>query len=106
VTTTSRRWCCSCLDWRPAEEFRDEVVGKCKKCVSAAARAWRELNPEAVAEYNERRRIEYRDAHPLPTRPCAVCGELFSKRPDALVCSPACREKRKEQRRLRRKAAA
>jgi Uncharacterized protein containing a Zn-ribbon (DUF2116) len=105
MTTEGRLWCCSCLDWLPAEEFRDEVVGKCRKCVSAAAREWREMHPDAVREYNEQRRREYREAHPLPTRPCVVCGESFSKRPDAILCSEACREERKRQQRLERKAA-
>jgi predicted nucleic acid-binding Zn ribbon protein len=51
-------------------------------------------------ELNARRRADYRAEHPLPTRPCVVCGENFSGRPDALVCGPECRRQRKlEQRR-------
>jgi len=38
---------------------------------------------------------EYREAHPLPSRPCVVCGKPFSGRPDALVCGPECRQQRK-----------
>jgi hypothetical protein len=63
-------------------------------------------NPEHVERYNAERRAEYRAAHPLPTRPCVVCGKPFTRRPDALVCSKSCRRQRKiEQRqRLRRPA--
>lgn len=33
---------------------------------------------------------------PLPYRPCAVCGALFSPpRRDGTICSPACRSERK-----------
>jgi predicted nucleic acid-binding Zn ribbon protein len=65
------------------------------------------LNPLAVEAYNEQRRREYREAHPLPTRACVVCGQPFSKRPDALVCSDVCRNLQKgEERRQREKATA
>jgi hypothetical protein len=105
MTTEGRQWCCSCLDWLPAKEFRDEVVGRCKKCVSAASRAWREMHPEAVAEYNGRRRREYAEAHPRVERACVVCGRLHARKPDALVCGETCRNERKRQQRLSRKAA-
>ena len=47
---------------------------------------------------NAMRRARYRAANPLPERPCVVCGRLFTKRPDAVVCGERCRERRKAQR--------
>ena len=60
-----------------------------------ANRQWRVRNREYVERYNAARLSEYRAAHPLPTRPCLVCGEPFSGRPDALVCGEECRRLRK-----------
>jgi hypothetical protein len=60
-------------------------------------------NRDYLESYNAKRRAEYRSEHPLPTRPCVVCGQPFSGRPDALVCSEECRRQRKlEQRRALR----
>jgi hypothetical protein len=64
------------------------------------------MHSEAVAEYNERRRREYAEAHPRVERACVVCGRPHARKPDALVCSEACRTERKRQQRLQRKAAA
>lgn len=57
-------------------------------------------------EINAERRKAYREANPLPERPCIVCGRPFAKRPDALVCGPACRERRKAGRRRRARLKA
>jgi hypothetical protein len=78
---------------------------RCRACYAEASRRWREKHPEAVAEYNERRRLEYAESHPRTERACVVCGRLHARKPDALVCSEACREERKRQQRLERKAA-
>ena len=105
------RWCCKCRQWLPAEHFRENpnlrggLDSWCRACHAQAVREWRERNPEHIVEYNGRRRREYRDAHPLTTRPCAVCGKSMTKRPDALVCGEECRRLRKiEQRRASRAA--
>jgi hypothetical protein len=102
------KWCCSCRSWLPAEAFRPShryrggLDSWCKGCHARAVRDWRDKNPEAVERYNAERRAEYRAAHPRPLRPCAVCGQLFEGRPDALVCGEQCRcERKTEQRRLR-----
>jgi hypothetical protein len=95
------KWCCSCRSWLPAEAFRPShryrggLDSWCKGCHAKAVRDWREKNPEAIERYNADRRHEYREAHPLPTRPCAVCGKSFSGRPDTVVCGPECRRQRK-----------
>jgi hypothetical protein len=34
----------------------------------------------------------YRVVYPLREGPCVVCGLLFAKRPDALLCSPVYRQ--------------
>jgi hypothetical protein len=100
------KWCCSCRSWLPAEAFRPShryrggLDSWCKSCHAKAVAEWRAKNPEHIERYNAVRRREYREAHPLPSRPCIVCGEAFSGRPDALVCSEGCRRRRKlEQRR-------
>jgi hypothetical protein len=105
------KWCCACRSWLPAEAFRANSQYNtgydpwCKACHAKATREWRARNPEHLERYNADRRREYREAHPLPTRPCVVCGKSFSGRPDALVCRPECRQQRKlEQRRASRAA--
>lgn len=75
------------------------------KCHAAAVREWRDKNPEAVAQYNERRREEYRAAHPPRERPCVVCGRSMTKRPNALVCGEECRRQRKLEQRREARAA-
>ena len=105
----SSKWCPRCQCWleddafRPNPNLRDGVESWCRSCHAEANREWREKNPEAVELYNTMRRAEYRSAHPLPSRPCVVCGRAFRGRPDALVCGPECRHQRKlEQRRAQR----
>jgi predicted nucleic acid-binding Zn ribbon protein len=61
-----------------------------------------EKNREHVEQRNAQRRREYRDEHPLPTRPCAVCGEPFTGRRDAVVCGERCRNRRRRDLKRRR----
>jgi hypothetical protein len=113
LKTRTEKWCCRCQRFLPVESFRPnpDVVGGvdswCRPCHAEATREWRAKNREYVDNYNEERRREYREAHPLPTRPCVVCGEPFTGRRDALVCSERCRNRRHhELARQRAKAAA
>jgi hypothetical protein len=76
------------------------VSSRCRECHRQATADWRRRNRDVV---NAARRAEYREAHPLPTRACVICGQLFSKRPDAVVCGEECRNSRKAG---QRKAAA
>jgi hypothetical protein len=107
--TDSGKRCTACQQWLPLERFepivelRSGLDSWCRRCRAERTRQWREENPEYLAEYNERRRVEYRAEHPLPTRPCVVCGQPFTKRGDALVCGERCRSRRKY---LQRKATA
>ena len=105
------RWCCKCRQWlladhfRPNSNLRGGLDSWCRACHAQAVREWRERNAEHIAEYNARRRWEYREAHPLQTRPCIVCGGPMTKRPEELVCSGECRRMRKiEQRSVLRQA--
>jgi hypothetical protein len=108
---TRGKWCCGCQKWLPAEGFRPNTRYRnglsswCIRCHAEAVKDWREKNPEAVERYNAERRREYREAHPLTTRPCVVCGEPFSGRPDALVCGQKCRRQRKLEQRSAARAA-
>jgi len=79
------------------------VSSRCRACHREATRDWRERNRD---EINEARRAEYRAEHPLPERPCVVCGKPMQKRPDALVCSPSCRVERKRAQGPRARSAA
>jgi len=103
------KWCTAGRHWLPLEAFPpNENLNSgrdswCRACRRERVQQWRAANPEYIAEYNERRRAEYRSEHPRTSRPCVVCGQPFSKRPDALVCSERCRNKRKHE---QRKAAA
>jgi hypothetical protein len=108
ATPRTGRWCRRCRQWLPADRFRPNprlrggLDSWCKACHADAVREWRAKNRDEV---NARRRQEYRAAHPLPTRPCVVCGKPFTGRPDALVCGQRCRRQRKiEQRRALRAA--
>jgi hypothetical protein len=98
-------WCCGCQTWKQPEDFppnvrmRNGLASHCRACNSRAAKRWREKNRDYVQQRNAERRAEYREAHPLPTRPCAVCEKPFTGRPDALVCSKDCRRERKRQQR-------
>jgi hypothetical protein len=71
---------------------------KCRACHAEANREWRARNPEAVAAYNEARRIGPRQAR------CVACGASFragQRGPVSDRC-PNCRRTRKlEQRRER-----
>jgi hypothetical protein len=60
-----------------------------------ATRDWRARNRERV---NAERREAYREQHPLPVRACVICGRLFAKRADALVCGRERRRQRKLER--------
>jgi hypothetical protein len=99
----SDKWCPSCRRWlrveafRPNPNLRDGIDSWYRACHAQANRDWREKNPDAVAAYNAERRRDYREAHPLPTRPCVVCGKLTTKRPNALVCSAECRRLRESE---------
>ena len=106
VTRIAGKWCCSCRQWLPVEAFRPNPNNRngidswCRACHADAVRNWREKNG---AEYNARRRREYREANPLTTRPCAVCGRPMTKSANTLVCGAVCRRQRKlEQRRALR----
>lgn len=96
--------CSSCTDWLPLDELprnRRMHLGRssrCRECHREATRDWRQRNR---VKLNAARRVEYRAEHPLPERPCVVCGEPMRKRPDALVCSPSCRAERKNAHRYR-----
>jgi hypothetical protein len=90
--------CTNCSAWLPLEDFpanRRSHLGRgswCRQCARAATRDWRRRNRERE---NAERRAAYREQHPLPERPCAVCGRVFAKRPDAIVCGERCRNRRK-----------
>jgi hypothetical protein len=111
LRANSGKWCTACQQWLPLERFgprpdlRSGLDSWCRRCRTYRTRQWREANPEYLREYNERRRAEYRDAHPVPTRPCVVCGELHSRQPRALVCSERCRNRRKYEQRKAKAAA-
>lgn len=79
----------------PNRNLSSGLSSRCLPCAMSAMRQWRAANPEYMAANNERRRERYRAEHPHPTRPCVVCREPFSKRPDALVCGERCRNRRK-----------
>ena len=107
VTRIAGKWCCSCQQWLPVEAFRPNpnnlngIDSWCKPCHAEAVREWRAKNG---AEYNAKRRREYREANPLSTRPCVVCGRSMTKPANTLVCGEECRRQRKlEQRRALRR---
>ena len=88
------KWCCSCRQWLPVDAFRPNsnttngLDSWCRSCHAEAVRQWRAKNPDYLERYNARRRAEYRDEHPLTTRPCVVCGRPMTSRP---TCSSAAR---------------
>lgn len=97
---------CSLLLVVSLEEFprnRRAHMGRssrCRECHRQAVRDWRERNRDRE---NAERRAAYREAHPLSSRACVVCGQEFVHRPDAIVCGAECRRERKiEQRRALR----
>jgi hypothetical protein len=97
--------CSGCSRWLPLDAFpvnRRMHFGRssrCRECAREATRDWRRRNRERE---NADRRAAYRKANPLPERACVVCGRLFLKRPDALVCGARCRERRKAGQRRKR----
>src|SRR5215218_4402537 len=117
IPPRTHKRCTRCQGWLALEAFRvnrradpwGHSVGRdswCRSCHAEATREWREANPDRIEAYNERRRQAYRQANPLPERTCVVCGRPFAKRPDALVCSPRCREERKNAQRRTTAAVA
>lgn len=98
----THRRCSNCSAWLPLEAFpvnRRRHLGRsswCRECARAATRDWRNRNPGYQVAYNAERRAAYRAENPLTERACVVCGRPFVKRPNALVCGPRCRERRKE----------
>ena len=112
MKTRTGKWCPSCKQWltvkdfRPNPDLRHGIDSWCRECHKNAMREWRARNREYIDAYNAQRRAEYRAEHPLPTRPCVVCGESFTGRPNALVCGPECRRQRKIQQRRRLREAA
>jgi hypothetical protein len=104
------KFCSKCGDWLPLEEFPRNrrmhlgVSSQCRECHRAASKDWRDRNRERV---NAERRAAYREEHPRVERDCVQCGRPFTGRPDALVCSKACRRVRRlEQRRERPRSPA
>jgi hypothetical protein len=101
----TREWCPGCRQYPPLEAFAvpSGVAGRCRSCRGQYVRQWRERNPEAVAAYNEARRLGPRE------RKCIECSIVFlaGKRGPAATRCINCRRARKlEQRReLRRKVA-
>jgi hypothetical protein len=91
-------WCCSCQRYLPIEVFRSNpnnrsgVDSWCWPCHARAVRAWRAKNGP---EYNAKRRREYREKHPLPTRYCAVCDRPMMRPANVVVCGEECRRERK-----------
>jgi hypothetical protein len=114
IPERTHKRCTCCQGWLPLEQFRvnpkadpwGHSLGRgswCRDCHLAAMQDWRERNRD---DFNARRRAQYRAEHPLPTRPCVVCGEPFTGRRDALVCGERCRNRRRrELKRQRAKAA-
>jgi hypothetical protein len=98
---TSSRWrddphkfCSRCGKWLSFAAFPRNPRLKsgrdswCRRCNSEGAKRWRAENPESVEAYNASRRIG-------PARlTCSECGREFQGRPNGLVCSPACRDRR------------
>jgi hypothetical protein len=105
----TREYCTSCQRWLPREAFpsnqrmRSGLSSHCRACHAEANREWRERNPDAVAAYNEARRIGPRQAR------CVECGASFQagrRGPISDRCRRCRRTRRLEQRReLHRKAA-
>jgi predicted nucleic acid-binding Zn ribbon protein len=104
-----KKQCSRCHRLLPLDEFVANPraflrrSSHCRKCHRESVRDWRARNRERV---NADRRQAYREAHPLPERPCVVCGQLFRRRPDALVCGEDCRRTRRLEQRKRLGAAA
>jgi len=54
------RVCTKCAEWKPASEFyvcsRDGMIARCRKCMYAQQKAWRDKNPGAMVATMARRR--------------------------------------------------
>jgi hypothetical protein len=111
LAVPDEKFCRNCSSWLPLESFPPNErmhFGRhswCRDCAREATRDWRRRNRKQI---NEQRRREYREAHPLQTRPCVVCGRPMTKPTNTLVCGEDCRRQRRiEQRRdLRVKTAS
>jgi hypothetical protein len=107
VTAIKGKWCCSCREWLPIDAFRPNPNNRngidswCRPCHAKAVREWRAKNG---VEYNAKRRREYREAHPLARRLCAVCGEPMVRPANVIVCGDECRRQRKRERDRTRRA--
>jgi hypothetical protein len=96
-------WCTGCLQERPEEDFLPDrwsdswPRSRCRACRSGYAREWRARNPEAVAAYNEARRIGARECV------CVDCGGDFTagRRGPASTRCAGCRAKAKRPNRRR-----
>jgi hypothetical protein len=83
-----------CRRWKYADEFRlnpnisSGLHSWCRECCAARQRQWRAANPEKVAAQLKRER-----AKPVELV-CSECGERFSGRPNRVVCSRRCRDRR------------
>lgn len=102
----SSRWCTVCESWKPVDEFRAErqvrrvpdwhagVHHRCRDCVTAAQREWREKNPERLEVYRASRRAGPFDAV------CSVCTKPFlaARRPTFQSRCPDCQELHRKRR--------
>jgi hypothetical protein len=86
--------CTKCGRWLPADSFPPHKArhcgrsSNCHRCHRIATAAWRAANPEYVAALNVARRTP-------PTKlTCVECGGGFEGRPDRLVCSRRCKDRR------------
>jgi predicted nucleic acid-binding Zn ribbon protein len=90
--------CSGCSRLLPLESFPPNPRmysgrgSRCRECAAEASRDWRRRNRD---EINAERRARYRAEHPPVQWHCVVCGEAFEGRPDRLVCSERCRNRRK-----------
>jgi hypothetical protein len=105
------KWCPAGQHWQPLEAFAPNenlnsgLDSWCRSCHAERTRQWRAANSAYLAEYNERRRAEYRAEHPRALRPCVVCGKLHSRKPGALVCGERCRNRRNRELKKQKAAA-
>jgi hypothetical protein len=93
-------WCTGCQQWLAVEAFAgaaDRV--RCGSCRAEVNRRWRAQNPEAVAAYNESRRIGPRECT------CVDCGAVFTagKRGPVRTRCAGCRAKADSRRPRRRR---
>jgi hypothetical protein len=103
--SAEEKWCTGCLQTRPICEFMLpwREADRCRSCRAEPGRRWRERNPEAVAAYNESRRIGPREGQ------CDECGESFTagqRGPVSDRCRRCRRTRKLEQRRERHRKVA